>query len=405
VSLETIDQLLLDWRQKIDISSQNLLDLQNFATYQRLAGEAGFSQPQLSGVTAAQVQPALAAVNGLFEQFELLAQTLNQAQALRQQISSKRGQEEKVAAIIQLLTAASIDLPMVAIPLSQRSLLSASQHANRVKPMDLMLAMVQSFEAARNVVLAIDHAWTTLEPKLTASFQQIQAIQTQAHSLGLASFAALTQAEQALSGLHDRVAGDPLGVADEFETTIAPLIATASASLTQIQQQRQQIHSGIAQAAEQLQQLQIQHQQALMLYAAAAEKVRGHPLAPPLTHDSLDALIEWQATLAAKLGAGMVQPLVVGLQNWQAKYAIAQSVTTDALTTATQALDRREELRGRLHALQAKAQARGQIEDESLVRLADQIHHILFNRPSDLAQADQLLIQYDQHLNQPIRAS
>jgi hypothetical protein len=405
VSLETIDQLLLDWRKKIDISSQNLLDLQNFATYQRLAGEAGFPQPRLSGVTAAQVQPALAAMNGLFEQFELLAHTLNQAQAIRQQISSKRGQDEKVAEIIQLLTGESIDLPMVAIPLEQRSLLSASQNANRVKPMDLMLSMVQSFESARNVVLAIDHAWTSLEPKLTASFQQIQAIQTQAHSLGLASFGALTQAEQSLAGLHDRVAGDPLGVVDEFETTIAPLIATAAASLTQIQQQRQQIHSGIAQGSAQLQQLQIQHQQALALYAEADEKVRGHPLATPLTSETLEALAEWQATLAEKLAAGMVQPLVVGLQNWQAKFAIAQAVTTAAIAAATAALDRREELRGRLHALQAKAQARGQIEAVGLVGLADQIHNILFNRPSNLDQADQLLIQYDRHLNGLIRAS
>ena len=88
-----------------------------------------------------------------------------------------------------------------------------------------------------------------------------------------------------------------------------------------------------------------------------------------------------------------------------AKFAIAQDVTTAAITAATQALDRRLELRGRLHALQAKAQARGRIEDVGLVEIADQIHQILFNRPSDLDQAEQLLIQYDRHLNGLIRAS
>jgi hypothetical protein len=405
VSLETIDQLLLDWRSKLDLSSQNILDLQNFATYQRLAGEAGFPPPRLSGHTATQVQPALEAMNGLFQHFELLAQTLNQAQTLRQQMGSKRGQDEKVAEIIQLLTGDSIALPLVQIPLAQRSLLSASQDSDRMKPIDLMMAMVKSFETARDVVLAVDRAWTTLEPKLTQSFQQIQAIQNQAQSYGLAQFAPLTQAAQSLTALHDRVASDPLGVADEFETTIAPLIAQAQSNLAQIHQQQQQIKAGIAQAGDQMRQLEIQHQQAVSQYQMAAEKIQGGSLAAPLDPATIAALAEWQQTLAAKLAAGMVQPLVVGLQNWQAKFEAARSVTEGAIAMATAALDRREELRGRLSALQAKAQARGRIEDPELVDLAGQSQAILFSRPSDLDRANQILIQYDRRLNELIRAS
>ncbi len=405
MSLETIEQLLLDWRSKLDLSSQNILDLQNFATYQRLAGEAGFPPPRLSGHTAAQVQPALEAMNGLFQHFELLAQTLNQAQTLRQQMGSKRGQDEKVAEIIQLLTGESIVLPLVEIPLAQRSLLTASQDSDRIKPIDLMMAMVKSFETARDVVLAVDRAWTTLEPKLTQSFQQIQAIQHQAQSCGLVRFEQLTQAEQSLTALHDRVSSDPLGVADEFETTIAPLIAQAQSNLAQIHQQQQQIHAGIAQAGDQMRQLEIQHQQALSQYQAAHAKVSGHSLQAPLAPETIVALDEWQQTLAAKLAAGMVQPLVVGLQNWQAKFEAARSVTEGAIVAATEALNRREELRGRLSAFQAKAQARGRIEDAELVDLAAQSQAILFSRPSDLARANDCLIQYDRRLNELIRAS
>jgi hypothetical protein len=405
VSLATIEQLLLDWRDKLDLSSQNILDLQNFATYQRLAGEAGFPPARLSGDTAAQVQPALDAMNGLFQHFELLAETLNQAQTLRSQIGSKRGQDEKVAEIIQLLTGESIVLPLVAIPLAQRSLLSASQDSNCIKPIDLMMAMVKSFETARDVVLAVDRAWATLEPKLTQSFQQIQAIQDQAQSCGLVRFEQLTQAAQSLTALHDRVASDPLGVADEFETTIAPLIATAQVSLAQVRQQQQQIHAGIAQAGDQMRQLEIQHQQALSQYQAASEKIQDCNLSAPLAPETIAALTEWQQTLAQKLAAGMVQPLVVGLQNWQAKFEVARSVTEAAIAAATQVLNQREELRGRLSALQAKAQARGRIEDPELVDLAAQSQAILFSRPSDLVRANDCLIQYDRRLNELIRAS
>lgn len=403
MSLETIDQLLSDWRTKLDVASQNLLDLQNFATYQRLAGEAGFPKAKLMGRTAAQVEPALEAMNGLFQHFELLAQTLNQAQAMRQQISSKRGQDEKIAEITQLLSTESIQLPLIEIPLAQRSLLSASQNSNRVKPIDLMMAMVKSFETARDVVLAIDRAWTSLEAKLTASFQQIQTIQTQGETLGIKTFEPLTQAEQALSLLHDRVAQDPLGVQDEFETTIAPLIQTAQASLNQVIQQHQQIHQRMAQAGTLVAALRSRHQQALALYQEAHEKTQGHPLQAPLAPETLEALAEWQQTLATKLSQGVIQPLLVGLQNWQAKYEAAQAVTEAAIASATQALELRQELRGRLHALQAKAQARGQIEDPELVKLAEQSQQILFSRPSDLSAANQLLIQYEKRLNQASR--
>jgi hypothetical protein len=403
VSLETIDQLLTDWRAKLDAASQNLLDLQGFATYQRLAGEAGFPPAQLVGQTAAQVEPAIAAMNSLFQHFELLAQTLNQAQSLRQAIGGKRGQDEKIAEVVRLLNSNSIQLPLIEIPLAQRSLLSSSQDADRVKPIELMQAMVKSFEAARDVVLAVDRAWTQLEPKLVKSFNQIQAIQSEGTTLGIGILPELDEAERALTLLHDRVASDPLGVQDEFEVAIVPLIDRAQSRLDQVIQQRQQIVAGIAQAEVALQQLQVQHQQALKQYQAATDRVTGIALPSPLAAETLDALSEWQQVLARKLAEGIIGPLAVGLQNWQMKFDAAQSVTTGAIAVATEAIDQRQELRGRLSALQAKAQARQHIEDPQLVEWATQSQQILFSRPSHLGQANELLIQYERRLNGLIR--
>lgn len=406
MNLETIDQLLTDWRTKLDIASQNLLDLQSFPTYQRLAGEAGFPQPHLTGHTAAQVQPAIEAMNGLFQHFDLLSQTLQRAQTLRQQITGRRNSEAKLSEIAQILTGESIQLPWVQIPLAQRQLLSAAQGENRVKPIDLMLAMVKSFEGARDAVLAVDRAWQRLEPQLLATFQEIRTLQQQAQALDLAQLTELTQAEQSLATLHDRVSCDPLGVQDDFETTIAPLIAQAQTRIIQLQQQRQQIVTGIQQTAQQMQVLQARHQEALALYTEAIEKIQDTTsLHPPLSPDSLTALMTWQTTLDRKLQEGILQPLQVGLANWQAKYQDALTLTESAIATATQALNLRQELRGRLHALQAKAQAKGRIEDPKLVTLAAQSQTILFSRPSDLTQANQLLIQYEQQLNRPDRAS
>jgi hypothetical protein len=404
VSLETIDQQLADWRATIDAVSQNLLDLQNQASYQRLAGEAGFPAPQLTGQTAAQVQPALEAMNSLFQHFDLLADTISKAQSLRQQIGFFGSQNEKILEITQLLSSESIQLPIVEIPLAQRSLLSATHNTNRITPDDLLMVMVKSFEAARDVVLTVDLAWQSLEAQLAQSFRQIQDIQNQARSLELPAFAELTQADQALTALHDRVDRDPLGAADEF-AAIVPLIQRSQASLHQIVQQRQQIVTGITQAAQQIHDLRSQQAQALEQYQEAYTKTTGQPLQAPLDPATLEALADWQQTLSTKLATGLVNPLAIGLQNWQAKYAAAQSVTEEAIATATQALNLRAELRGRLQALQAKAQARGKIEDPDLVAFADQSQQILFSRPSNLPQANQLLVQYERRLNELLRSS
>jgi hypothetical protein len=403
VSLETIDQQLADWRATIDAVSQNLLDLQNQASYQRLAGEAGFPAPQLTGQTAAQVQPALEAMNSLFQHFDLLADTISKAQSLRQQIGFFGSQNEKILEITQLLSSESIQLPIVEIPLAQRSLLSATHNSNRITPNDLLMVMVKSFEAARDVVLTVDLAWQSLEAQLAQSFRQIQDIQNQARGLEIPAFAELSQADKALAALHDRVDRDPLGVADEF-AAITPLIQRSQASLHQIGQQRQQVTTGITQAAQQIQNLRSQQAQALEQYQEACAKTQGQPLQVPLDPSTLEALDDWQQTLSTKLANGLVNPLVVGLQNWQVKYEAARSITEEAIATATQALNLRAELRGRLQVLQAKAQARGKIEDPDLVAFAAQSQQILFSRPSNLPQANQVLIQYERRLNELLRS-
>ncbi len=55
--IDEIDQLLAAWKQKIQLASQNLLDLQELPTYQRLCGTPGFTTVALTGVTATKVKP------------------------------------------------------------------------------------------------------------------------------------------------------------------------------------------------------------------------------------------------------------------------------------------------------------------------------------------------------------
>jgi hypothetical protein len=66
VTLEELDRLLADWKQKVDLIAQNLMDVEGLTTYQRLAGTSGFPKAQVTGITAARVAPALEAMSTLF---------------------------------------------------------------------------------------------------------------------------------------------------------------------------------------------------------------------------------------------------------------------------------------------------------------------------------------------------
>lgn len=122
MNLERIDQLLGDWSKKIELVSQNLIDLHGLATYQRLTGASGFPKAQLTGITQARVTPALEAMTELFGHFDLLVTTIDKAFQLRKQISSLWVSESKINEIKQILTGNSIQLAVIQIPLAQQQL-------------------------------------------------------------------------------------------------------------------------------------------------------------------------------------------------------------------------------------------------------------------------------------------
>ena len=106
-----------------------------------------------------------------------------------------------------------------------------------------------------------------------------------------------------------------------------------------------------------------------------------------------------------KFGAGTISPVRIGLTNWLDR---VQSHTIDAqsrLAANRLPLDTRQELRGRLDALTAKALAKRQVEDPILADLAMQSRQILFTSPTDLDLATELVRSYEQRLNSGMRTT
>lgn len=394
-----IDQLIADWKNKVNIAGQNLLELQELPTYQRLCGSFGFPPVKLTGITQTRVTPALEAMNDLFQHFDLLVQTVDKAIKLRKQ-SPRFLSIPKLAEIIQLLTGDSIELPMVQTPLAQRELLTGAETTTKITPTQLLQVMQNAFSVARDAVLAVDDAWTQMEVMLADAEAQIFSMQNLAASLNQDCQSELIQAASTIASLRQSIEQDPLGTSAVFQEHVQPILAKVKATLDQRIKQHNQIRDKLAIAHNLLQQLKEIHSLAIAAFAECQDKVLDHSiLLPPLSEEQIEALRQWLMKLETKLAEGLVNPIIVGLDNWtiKAREYIASEQQAYAVNNAP--LQTRRELRGRIDALQAKALARQLIEDPILTELALQAKQLLYSRPTPLNKAAELISQYEKRLN------
>jgi hypothetical protein len=399
ITLEQIDQRLSDWQHKVGLVSQILIDLQEISTYQQLSGDPGFPKIQLTGTTATQVTPALEAMNDLFQHFDLLLKTIAQATQLRKQYSRFLGSQQILQDIEKELTDPWIQLSVDRLPLSQRNFLTATGSIATVSPDQLLTVMTNVFQIAKEVVLSVDTAWLELNLKLANAEADVRSLQQSADLLGQ-TLVELTQVEQAIATIWTQLPQDPLGARYQFEQTLQPLIAQAKSALEQSIQQRTQIQEKLTIAHQLLSELETIHQCAIAALAESREKVVDHSmLIDPIASEQITALQHWFTRLETKFAQGFVSPIAVGLENLtqninQAIAAEKRAYSANILPIAT-----RQELRGRLDALKAKALARGLSEDVTLITLATQAKQLLYTRPTPLDKAVELVSHYEKRLN------
>ncbi len=399
VTTEKIDLLLADWRRKIDLIGQNLIDLHELPTYQRLTGASGYSKVALTGVTASRVTPALEMMSELFEHFSLLSQTIDRAVQLRSSLPRFLGLEQKLKEIEQILTEDSIQLPVRQTPLAQRGLLSVAETTNLISPAQLLAAMMDAFSAAKDVILAVDAAWLRLESTLAGAEAKTKSLQKLADSLGM-NLGELSAARQQIAALKARVESDPLGVSTNLDREIVPLILQAKTTVEQLVKQRHQLQEKFILGHELLKQLVELQLSATAAFTESQEKIVDcSSIRTPLAQEKIDALSQWLTRLETKFAEGLLQPVTVGLENWIAKAKEYVLMEEEAFTANKAPLETRKELRGRLDALQAKAIARGLVEDAALVELAETARQLLYTRPTPLARAKELVCQYEIRLN------
>jgi hypothetical protein len=389
-TLESIDTQLTQWRDRLDRVNQNLLDFHSLYTYQRLSGTGGIPAADLTGITLTQVVPALTDLDQLFQHVDLLTDIIHRARSQRQNLPRLFGQETHLQEIHDLLNGPSINLPPINIPLAQRSLLSDTSTYQNIAPETLLQAMVEAFDRARTVVMAVEQAWSLLEPKLLALDQELLTLRPHLTNTEQQSFAAT------LHSLRLQIDSDPLTADRQFEQTLRPQLDAIHQKIAQQAGQRDRLQQSLRQGKTLMAQIQAIHSQLAIIDQERQEKVTlSLPPAPApeeitALQDWLDRLIDRQTEVAA---------VSIGIDRWSAQGQNLLARLETALRDNHQALDRRKELRGRLEALQAKAVARGWVEDAALVEIATIAKRMLYSRPTPLDEAQTHLERYERHLN------
>jgi len=398
MTLREIDEALAAWKSRLEAAAQNLMDLQAEPTYRRLTGCSGVSQSAIAGITAAKLEPALREFSHLFECLDLLKATIERASALRHNLPTLFGAEEKLHEIEDLLRSSSIHLPAVDVPLEQRSLLDGASNDVCISPAALLDGMVKTFQAAKDAVMAVDNAWSNLEPALAASSARIATLRTK--PLDAAQIAEVDSANRALSTLRARVKADPLGASADLDTHIRPILDGVESALAAREQLRREIEQGLTAAHSQWDALVRLHGDAVDASHQARRKIAGAESLPaPIADGHLTGLHDWLDRLENKYAEGVVDPVAVGLRKWNAAAEECAAKEQTALAANRAPIETRNELRGRLDALKAKARARGVAEDDALAELARQAEGLLHTRPIALDRAAAAVAAYEKSLN------
>jgi predicted nucleic acid-binding Zn-ribbon protein len=400
LNLAQIDRLLADWAQKVDAANQNLLDLYDLPAYQRLSG-MGNPPSNVTGITQQQASTALTAIERLFEYLELFNQPIDRARRLRKELPSLFINDSQLLEIEQLLTGMSIQLPSIQTPLAERGLVSASQQVRAISLAELLDRMSAAFVIARDTFVAVETAWKELESQLITTHQSLAHLQQLAQKLNIATPPALITAQTKFNDLQLQIDRDPLGINRAFIQEIAPLINHSRHELETLDRQRQQLQTDFATAPQLLQQLTQLNRDSISAYTESESKIQHNlPTIAPLPIEEIVELELWLERLSAKFAAGIIAPVRIGLTNWRNKIQAYTIAAESALIANRLPLDRRQELRGRLDALAAKALAKGKAEDPVLTDLATQARQVLYSSPTDLNLAIDLVRKYEQVLNQ-----
>jgi hypothetical protein len=213
----------------------------------------------------------------------------------------------------------------------------------------------------------------------------------------------LRQLSTQAAHLREQAGVDPLGVVEAFERDVLPRLEQARLRLTDDLRQHRAVNGDLARARARLTELRDLHARVVEEAGSVWSKI-AHPrglLAPPdpayLTEPPM-GLEPWLTRLQALGRLGSYRQVRRGLASWMQTADEAMNREREVLEANREPLGRRQELRGLLSSLEAKARAVGVARDAELIDVVGRARAILYAPQTDLDQAALLVKGYGDRL-------
>jgi hypothetical protein len=388
---QQLDQALAAADAAVSRISSGLLQLDGDPTRERLATTT------LVGETARRWADANDTLSVLWACYQVVSDRVGEVNEHR-----KHGRLApfQLAELQHALVDPTLELPAEIVATARRCLPGASV-AERSSVEQLVSMMAPAFAGVAETVAQTSVVWDQVVPRL----EQLDAALTEAERLattaGVRPPNEVTAARRDLAGLQTQAAQDPLALQPDALESLAGRIDRVRAAVDEALATRSQLDGRLDGATRALEGAVAAIDAARLDHGEAAKKIAGTPAELP----GLEQAAAETARLRTELGA------IAGLVDteWQVAdrrlRALAEplrelSQQTAAVTRAAgSGLATRRELRGRLDAYRAKAQAVGRGEDLELDRAYQAAHDALYVAPCDLDAAARLVVAYQKALS------
>jgi hypothetical protein len=374
-----------------DAVQANLLELDGSFAKQVLEGAA------LTGQTRDRWATASAALATLWETFLAYSAVVDRIAALG--TGSRRPARKDLPELDALLTGGCVQLPGAQVPLARRDLAASG------RPLVTLAAAVgtmrRAFTEVAEVTSAVEAVWAAVAVPLDAATEELARVRPLAGGLGPDIEAELRDAEEALRAERAAANADPLALwqpspgdpgGGRTDTAAAARVRDQVAALApriaELDRLRRQASQRIDDLAAAVAAARGARRDALAARQDAAVRISALPPPPPeITEPPL-------ASLGGLAAGAQWSRLATELDRCEADLARSAAQTTAVRAAASDAVDKRDELRGLLRAYKAKAARLGAAEDPDLAARHEHAHGLLWTAPCDLTAAEAAVAAY-----------
>jgi hypothetical protein len=358
----------------------DLGDLQRSMPYQFL-----FDGRELTGLTRSRIDAAAGAVEELWQGYAVLGDMLAEADGIL-----GRGAWAELDAMRNvewLLFDDSLELG-----------------GRRLTADELLDELTHALSATAQIVDDADDVWRRTVPAMARSEDEIHSLLQRANDMVAGPpVDDLRQLSTQAAYLREQAGVDPLGVVEAYERDLLPRLEQARLRLTDELRQHRAVSGDLARARARLTELRDLHARVVEEAGSVWAKI-AHPrglLAPPdstyLTEPPM-GMGPWLARLQVLGRLGAYRQVRRGLASWMQAAEEAASREREVLEANREPLGRRQELRGLLSSLEAKARAVGLARDGELADVGGRARAILYAPQCDLDDATLLVKGYGDRL-------